>query len=111
MNPETPGDPTSWDVWTWVLAIVMAVAGGLINVFDLIKTGERKRISILSLIGEVFSAGFVGIGVMMLLLSYGYPLGMAAFSACVMGHFSTRLLFKIESLIEYKLDKMAGKDE
>jgi hypothetical protein len=108
MNNEIGGDPTTWALSTWILAIVMAISGGMINLLNMIKTGEHQRVSFMAFIGEFFSAGFVGVGVFMALLSFNYPMGLAAFSACVCGHFSTRLLFKIESLVEYKLDKWAG---
>jgi hypothetical protein len=95
VNLGNGGDPTTCDLSTWILAISMAVSGGAINVFGSIKSGERQRPSLMAWIGEFFSAGFVGVGVFMLLLSYNQPMGMAAFCACVFGHFSTRLLFKV----------------
>ncbi len=104
------GDPTTWALSTWILAICMAAGGGLINIIQTIKTGERIKVSFTSFLGEFFTAGFIGVGIFMAMLSYDFSQGLAAFSACVTGHYSTRLLFKLELLIDYKIDQIIGKN-
>ena len=93
-------DPTAWSLNTWLLALAMACAGGVVNWLSRIKQGKARAFNIIELIGEVFVSGFVGIGVFMVLDSLDYPLGICAAGAGVGGHMATRLLFVLERFLE-----------
>ena len=97
-------DPANWAAATWVLALSMAVGGGVINWYARIKSGPVRASNFIELIGEIFTSGFVGLGVFMLLDSWNQPAGLCAAAAGVSGHMATRLLFAVERAIERQLD-------
>ena len=97
-------DPANWAAATWILALSMAVGGGLINWYARIKRGHARVFNFVELIGEIFTSGLVGLGVFMFLLSWDQPAGACAAAAGVSGHMATRLLFAIERAIERQID-------
>ncbi len=97
-------DPTTWALGTWVLALSMALGGGLINWYAKLKRGHVRAFNFVELIGEIFTSGFVGLGVFMFLSSWDQPAGACAAAAGVTGHMATRLLFAIERAIERQID-------
>ena len=96
-------DPTTWALGTWVLALSMAVGGGLINWYARIRRGHARAFNFIELIGEIFTSGFVGLCVFMLLSSWDQPACLCAAAAGVSGHMATRLLFTVERAIERQL--------
>lgn len=100
-------DPTNWTWAVWTLAISMSIAGGFINWYARIKAGNLRSFNIVELMGEIFTSGFVGIGVFMLLEAMHQPLGICAALAGVGGHMATRLLFSIEKAVEAKIDHIS----
>lgn len=97
-------DPQNWALTTWMLALGMAFAGGLANWYSRVKKGKTRAFNIVELIGEVFTSGFVGLGVFMVLASYDHPMGVCAAAAGVGGHMATRLLFAVEKAIEFRIE-------
>lgn len=97
-------DPVNWALGTWVLALSMAVGGGLINWYAKLKRGHVRAFNFVELIGEISTSGFVGLGVFMFLSSWDQPAGACAAAAGVTGHMATRLLFAVERAIERQLD-------
>ena len=97
-------DPANWALGTWVLALSMAVGGGLINWYARIKRGHARAFNFIELVGEIFTSGLVGRGIFMLLSSWGQPAGACAAAAGVSGHMATRLLFAIDRAIERQID-------
>ena len=97
-------DPANWAAATWILALSMAVGGGLINWYARIKRGHARVFNFVELIGEIFTSGLVGLGVFMFLSSWDQPAGSCAAAAGVSGHMATRLLFAIERAIERQID-------
>lgn len=102
-------DPTTWTAATWLLALGMAFGGGAVNWYAKVKRGYTRAFNIIELIGEIFTSGFVGLGVFMLLAALGQPVGICAAASGVGGHMATRLLFAIERAIEARLDNLAKK--
>lgn len=98
-------DPTNWGYATWLLAIGMSCAGGLINWYGRLKQGHTRAFNIVELIGETFTAAFVGLGVFMAGTALDQPLGLCAAMAGIGGHMATRLLFAVERMIENRLRK------
>jgi hypothetical protein len=93
-------DPLNWTLGTWVLAVIMASGGGVINWFAHAKKRHPHRFSIIELIGEMATSGLVGIGVFMVAASYDQPTAICAAFAGVSGHMATRVLFLVERWIE-----------
>lgn len=102
-------DPTTWTATTWVLALGMAFGGGVVNWYAKVKRGHTHAFNIIELIGEIFTSGFVGLGVFMLLAALDQPVGICAAASGVGGHMATRLLFAIERAVEARLDNLAKK--
>lgn len=98
-------DPLNWTLGTWVIALIMASGGGIINWFSHARARDPHRFSIIELFGEIFTAGFVGIGVFMVAASYAQPTAICAALAGVSGHMATRLLFLLENWIEMQVTK------
>jgi hypothetical protein len=98
-------DPTTWGAATWVLALGMAFGGGVVNWYAKVKAGHTRAFNVIELIGEIFTSGFVGLGVFMLLAAFDQPLGVCAAAAGVGGHMATRLLFAVERAIERRINK------
>jgi len=98
-------DPTTWELSTWLFALLMPCAGGIVNWYGKVKAGKTRTFNIVELIGEVFTSGFVGLGVFMMLQSYDQPMGVCAALSGVGGHMATRLLFMLENLIEHRAIK------
>lgn len=97
-------DPANWAAATWVLALSMAVGGGVVNWYARIKRGPVRAFNFIELIGEILTSGLVGLGIFMLLSSWGQPAGACAAAAGVSGHMATRILFAIERVIERQID-------
>lgn len=102
-------DPTTWTAATWLLALGMAFSGGAVNWYARVKRGHTRAFNIIELIGEIFTSGFVGVGVFMLLAAMDQPVGICAASAGIGGHMATRFLFAVERAVEAKLDALAKK--
>lgn len=79
------------------------------NWYAKVKRGHTRAFNIIELIGEIFTSGFVGLGVFMLLAAIDQPVGICAAAAGVGGHMATRLLFAIERAVEARLDNLAKK--
>jgi len=106
-------DPTTWSAATWLLALGMAFGGGAVNWYAKVKRGQEhehpRAFNIIELIGEIFTSGFVGLGVFMLLAALDQPVGICAAASGVGGHMAARLLFAIERAVEARLDNLAKK--
>lgn len=102
-------DPTTWTAATWLLALGMAFGGGIVNWYAKVKRGHTRAFNIIELTGEIFTSGFIGLGVFMLLAAIDQPVGICAAAAGVGGHMATRLLFAIERAIGARLDSLAKK--
>jgi hypothetical protein len=70
------------------------------------KKSQTRSFNIIELLGEVFTSGFVGLGVFMAANAMEQPLGLCAAAAGVGGHMATRLLFAIEKILESKINKL-----
>ena len=102
-------DPTTWSAATWVLAMLMAFGGGFVNWYAKVKRGHARAFNVVELIGEMFTSGFVGLGVFMLLAALGQPTGLCAAGAGVGGHMATRLLFACERALEAYIKSIGEK--
>lgn len=102
-------DPTNWSIATWALSIGMALAGGIVNWYGRVRQGHTNAFNLLELVGELFTSGFVGVGVFMTMQAIGQPPGICAAAAGVGGHMATRVLFFIGRLLEQRANKFLEK--
>ena len=101
-------DPTNWAIGTWMLALAMSFGGGVVNWYAKVRAGNSRAFNIVELIGEVFTSGFVGMGMFMALDGFDFNPGICGAAAGVSGHMATRLLFAIERAFEAKLNDWSG---
>ena len=96
-------NPLEWTYTTWLLGLCMAIGGGLVNWFSR-KKCDNHVFCLFELIGELFTAGLVGIGVFMISQSINQEIGISAAAAGIGGHMATRLLLLVERMITGKLE-------
>jgi hypothetical protein len=101
-------DPMNWALGTWILALVMSFGGGAVNWYARMRLGHVRAFNLIELVGEMFTSGFVGMGMFMALDGLDFNKGLCAAAAGVSGHMATRLLFAIERAVEAKLNAWAG---
>lgn len=104
-------DPTSWAIATWLLAIGMAAGGGIVNWYANVRRGRTRVFNVVELIGEIFTSGFVGLGVFMFLAALDQPIGVCAAASGIGGHMATRLLFAVERAVEARLDRLTKTED
>lgn len=96
-------DPTTWSLATWILAIGMSFAGGAINWYAKVRAGHARAFNFVELVGEMFTAGVVGLGAFMAAQGMGQSEGVSAAVAGIAGHMATRLLFAVERYAEKRI--------
>lgn len=102
-NPET------WSAVTWLLLIMMSMLGGVSSWYRRVKDGHTRAFNIIELIGEMSVSapmGFVGFAVAN---HYFDSISIGAAAAGMSAHFSTRLLFSAEGLIEIAVKGIESK--
>lgn len=98
-------DPTNWNLATWILAILMASAGGLVNWYHHYKQQHPRTFNLFELVGQIFTSAFVGLGVFMAVQSLDGSVGLSAMFGGVGGHMANRLLSLTELWIENEIRK------
>jgi hypothetical protein len=96
-------DPSTWAMTTWLFALIWPVIGGLVNWYSRVRQGHTRAFNLIELVGEIATAGFVGILVFMGVSAYGAPEGIAAAASGIGGHMGTRLLYLAERIIEERV--------
>ena len=97
--------PIDWNYSTWLLAVGMAIGGGLINWFSHVKSIKDHVFSIFELMGELFTSGLIGVGVFMVAEALNQDIAICAALAGIGGHMATRLLFLVERIITGQFDR------
>lgn len=100
-------NPSEWGGFTWLLAVGMPAFGGIVNWYSRIKKGRSRSFNLVELVGEIFTSGFVGLTVFMILRSYDYSEGISAAIGSYCGHMGTRFLFAIEGIIESRIEALS----
>jgi len=104
-------DPSAWTVATWLLALGMGFSGGVVHWWARMKSRKPRVFSLMELVGEVFTSGFVGVCVFMALNEWDQPAGLCAAASGISGHMGARLLFVLERAAESKLKPYLGGDD
>ena len=89
----------------------MGFSGGAVNWWARMKARNPRKFSLLELVGELFTSGFVGVGIFMLLSTWEQPAGLCAAAAGIGGHMGTRLLFMLERAAESRLKAIVGQPD
>jgi hypothetical protein len=105
-------DPSAWTIATWLLALGMGFSGGVVHWWARMKSRKPRVFSLMELVGEIFTSGFVGVwGV------HGPECSGTSQPACVRqpagsaGHMGARLLFVLERAAEARLKAYLGEDD
>lgn len=68
------------------------------------KSRSPRVFSLMELVGELFTSGFTGLGVFMILGAWEQPAGVCAAASGISGHMGARLLFVLERAAEAKIN-------
>lgn len=104
-------DPSAWTIATWLLALGMGFSGGVVHWWARMKSRRPRVFSLMELVGEVFTSGFVGVCVFMALNEWDQPAGLCAAASGISGHMGARLLLVLERAAESKLKPYLGGDD
>jgi hypothetical protein len=99
-------DPFDWPLRLWVLVISVAVFGGAVRWIGRYKQEHRRPFKFFEWVGELFFCGFVGLMVFFAMVSFDYPLLISVVGAAIGGHFSTRIVFLLDTVLEKKLKSL-----
>lgn len=80
------------------------------NWYSRVRQGYTRAFNLIELVGEIATAGFVGILVFMGVTAYGAPEGIAAAASGIGGHMGTRLLYLVERIIEERVSSYRKKE-
>lgn len=98
-------DPLNWQISTWILAVGIGMAGGVVNYITK-RSRTSMAFSIIEMLCEMFISGFVSLLAFLGLHTYGLDIGYCAAISGICGHMSTRLLFVVEKVAEKKIEEM-----
>ena len=93
-------DPTVWSIGTWMLVIGVSLLGGLTSWYQRVKSGNTRAFNMVELVGEAATSGLMGFVGFAATSYYLESVSVAAAVAGMSAHFSTRLLFQAEGLLE-----------
>jgi len=100
-------DPSNWEIGTWVLLLTVSALGGLSSWYQRVKAGRTRACNAVEFVGEIATSGLMGFVGFAVGIHYIESDAMAAALAGMSAHFSTRILFQAEGLLE-KLAKKLG---
>ena len=71
-------DPGSYSIFTYAWVIGLAAWGGVVNYLRMLRSGDRRKFSLIALLGEMATSGFTGVLTFWLLESWGVDQLMSA---------------------------------
>jgi hypothetical protein len=103
-------DPFNYSLITYAWVIFLAVWGGVVSFYRKMRTGAVRAFNVTELVGEIVTAGFVGVITFWLCEASGFhPLITAAFVG-ISGHMGSRGIFALEQLLGNRLGVSVHKD-
>lgn len=84
-------DPTNWPIAAWLLALIMALLGGLIDQWVKYKQGHPRDFRWMESLAKVCVSGFVGMGAFMALEAW-WPPGVCAAASGMAGYMGIEVL-------------------
>lgn len=92
---------------TWVWVAFFSAWGGAVAYLQKIKRGHVQRVSLLELIGELFTAAFAGTMTYLAGAAMGVPEIMLAPMIGVAGHMGSKLILIAEGMLQDSMTKFA----
>ena len=89
-------DPTTYSVLTYLWVVALAAWGGVVNYTRKVRAGEAPRFSAMELVGEIFTAGFVGLLTFLLCEAAALNKLVSAALVGIAGHMGSRAIFMME---------------
>jgi CHASE2 domain-containing sensor protein len=102
-------NPENWSVIVWLLIIGMSILGGVSSWYRRVKNGHPRAMNAAEFVGEMAMSGMMGFVGFALADWYFDSISVAAAFAGISAHFSTRLLFSAESLLNVYADRIQKK--
>lgn len=108
-------NPENWSAAIWTLIVVMSALGGVSSWYRRAKSGHPRAMNAAEMFGEMTMSGMMGF-ISFSLADYWFDnIAMAASAAGIGAHFSTRLLFSAEGLLnsytKRLIKKLEGEDK
>ena len=92
-------DPENWSIMTWALVTVMCLFGGVSSWYKRAKDGHPRAMNLVELIGEAATSGLMGFVGFTVAYFYLDSIGVSASVGGICAHFSARLLYQAEGLL------------
>ena len=106
---EVIKDPASWGIATWLLVFGVSMIGGISGWYKRIKAGHPRSFNMAELVGEIATSALMGFVGFIAALNYLESVGWASAIGGMSAHFSTRLLFQAEGLLDVVAKKVYAK--
>lgn len=102
-------NPENWSAVIWLLIIGMSVLGGVSSWYRRVKSGHPRAMNAAEFFGEMAMSGMMGFIGFAFADWWFDSVSIAAAIAGISAHFSTRLLFSAEGLLNTYADKLNQK--
>lgn len=102
-------NPENWSWFIWALLTAMSLLGGISNWHRRVKEGHPHAFNAAELAGEIAMSGMMGFVGFAVADNFFDSIALAASAAGICSHFSTRLLFGAEGIINAYTVKYANK--
>lgn len=104
-------NPENWNITIWLLIITMSLLGAISSWYRRMKSGHPRAMNAAEFFGEIAMSGLMGF-VGFAVADYWFDsIAIAASSSGISAHFSTRLLFSAEGILNVYAQKIIEKIE
>jgi len=99
-SPPEPNflKPSGWLSYIWV--VLLGAWGGLASYLKRVREGAREKFSLIELIGEITTSGFIGLLTFYLCTYAGLPVFVTAFLIGVSGHMGSKAIEHFEDFFD-----------
>lgn len=102
--------PLSWaNVIPTVWMVMIAAAGGCVNFYGKVKSGDAHAFNIIELIGEIVVSAAVGLVTFWICRGFEVNEWLTAAGVAISGHMGTRGIALLENTLKKKADRWADK--
>ena len=93
-------DPFNYSVITYLWVMGLAMWGGIVSFMRKVREGVVHRFSIVELVGELVTAGFIGVITFWLCEWADMPPLLSAAFVGISGHMGSRAIFQFEGFLK-----------
>lgn len=111
MNPTPSGGIDIDAVLSWLFLILLSLWGGWASFVRKMREGHARAWNITELVGELVISGFTGIVTAHLCDAAGAPDPLKYALVGIAAHMGSRALFKMESVLNAKLNLPTGTEQ